>query len=117
MSEKSLSELKAILEEWEGDALDIDYKTASGEIPKLDNADAKMKTELWFALHDAIKQIEKLPKWKRLAMYGLYIYKTTRVIYHDDAKSIMDRLKELEDWKQNGIFEFPELLVPKTPID
>lgn len=52
-----LDELKAILDEWEGDALELDYKIANGEIPELDNVDAKMKVALWFALQDALKQL------------------------------------------------------------
>ena len=60
---QTLDELKAVLNEWEGDAHDLDSKLASGEIPELDNLDAKMKVELWFALFDAIKRIEALRKF------------------------------------------------------
>ena len=60
MNELYLSKAKEILDEWEGDVLELDYKISNREIPEHDNADAKMKIELWFGLQSTLQYIEAL---------------------------------------------------------
>lgn len=54
-------------------------------------------------MEEVLRLGREVAKWKRLAMYGLAVYRATRLIYFDDSKDVMKRVKELEEGRSPGV--------------
>ena len=93
MNELYLSKAKEILDEWEGDVLELDYKISNREIPKHDNADAKMKIELWFGLQCTLQYIEALKL--KIEIYKEFIGIVRHNDYWPEWCKLVAQLKQL----------------------